>query len=82
MGIRVNAESMDRQLSLAGCDARRTLPSTRRCSPGSCPILWAAVSGSPPVHAAVGQRSIGEVRSSIWDEETRRICAERGVTLL
>ena len=25
---------------------------------------------------------IGEVQSSIWDEETRRICAERGVTLL
>ena len=22
-------------------------PSTRRCSPGSCPILWAAVSASP-----------------------------------
>ena len=25
---------------------------------------------------------IGEVQSSIWDEETLRICAEAGVTLL
>ena len=26
MGIRVDAESLDRQLTLAGCDDRRTLP--------------------------------------------------------
>ena len=47
MGIRVNAESMDRQLSLAGCDARRTLPFHKALLSGSCPILWAAVSASP-----------------------------------
>ena len=26
MGIRVDSESMDRQLTLSGCDARRNLP--------------------------------------------------------
>ena len=30
----------------------------------------------------LGKAHIGEVQSSIWDEETHRICREAGVTLL
>jgi aspartate--ammonia ligase len=30
----------------------------------------------------LGTAHIGEVQSSIWDEETVRICRERGVHLL
>jgi aspartate--ammonia ligase len=43
MGIRVNAESLDRQLTLAGCDERRSLPFHRCSSTTSCPLLSAAV---------------------------------------
>ena len=44
MGIRVSPESMDKQLTMAGCDDRRALPYRRRHRP------------EPPVHAAAGQR--------------------------
>ena len=30
----------------------------------------------------LGKAHIGEVQASIWDEETIRICEERGITLL
>ena len=30
----------------------------------------------------MGSAHIGEVQSGIWDEETKRICAEAGVRLL
>lgn len=28
------------------------------------------------------QTQIGEVQSSVWDEETLRVCADAGITLL
>ena len=30
----------------------------------------------------MGNAHIGEVQSSIWDEETVRVCAEKGILLL
>ena len=45
MGIRVSPESMDKQLTMAGCDDRRALPFHK-----------AVLNGEPPVHAAAGQR--------------------------
>ena len=30
----------------------------------------------------LGKVHIGEVQASLWDEETRRVCAEKGVILL
>ena len=30
----------------------------------------------------MGVAHIGEVQSSIWDDETSRVCAERGILLL
>ena len=83
MGIRVNAESMDRQLSLAGCDARRTLPFHKALLSGELPdTMGGGIGQSRLCMLLLGSAHIGEVQSSIWDEETRRICAERGVTLL
>ena len=80
MGIRVNAESMDRQLSLAGCDARRTLPFHKALLSGELPdTMGGGIGQSRLCMLLLGSAHIGEVQSSIWDEETRRIC---GVTLL
>ena len=30
----------------------------------------------------MGNAHIGEVQSSIWDEQTSRVCAENGILLL
>ena len=38
MGIRVDSESLDRQLTLAGCDARRSLPFHRMLLDGELPL--------------------------------------------
>ena len=83
MGIRVNAESLDRQLSLSGCDARRALPFHKALLSGELPdTMGGGIGQSRLCMLLLGSAHIGEVQSSIWDEETRRICAERGVTLL
>ncbi len=37
MGIRVSPESLDRQLTMAGCDDRRTLPFHKDVLAASCP---------------------------------------------
>lgn len=83
MGIRVNAESLDRQLSLSGCDARRALPFHKALLSGELPdTMGGGIGQSRLCMLLMGSAHIGEVQSSIWDEETRRICAKCGVTLL
>lgn len=83
MGIRVNAESLDRQLSLSGCDARRALPFHKALLSGELPdTMGGGIGQSRLCMLLLGSAHIGEVQSSIWDEETRRICAKCGVTLL
>ena len=47
MGIRVSPESLDRQLTLAGCDDRRSLPFHRMLLSGELPSPSAAASASP-----------------------------------
>ena len=83
MGIRVDAQSMDEQLSKAGADERRGLPFHRMVMDGTLPLTMGGGIGQSRLSMLLlGKAHIGEVQSSIWDEETRRICAERGVTLL
>ena len=83
MGIRVNAESLDRQLSLSGCGARRALPFHKALLSGELPdTMGGGIGQSRLCMLLLGSAHIGEVQSSIWDEETRRICAKCGVTLL
>ena len=83
MGIRVNAESLDRQLSLSGCDARRALPFHKALLSGELPdTMGGGIGQSRLCMLLLGSAHIGEVQSSIWDEETRRICAKCGVPLL
>ena len=83
MGIRVDAESLDRQLHLAGCDDRRTLPFHRMLLSGELPLtVGGGIGQSRLCMLMMGTAHIGEVQSSIWDEETARVCAEKGILLL
>ena len=47
MGIRVDEESLEKQLDLAGVPERKELPSKTRCCIRNCPIPSAAASDSP-----------------------------------
>ena len=83
MGIRVDAESLDRQLTLAGCDDRRALPFHKMLLNDELPLtIGGGIGQSRLCMLLMGNAHIGEVQSSIWDEETLRACAEKGILLL
>ena len=83
MGIRVDPESLDRQLSLAGCDDRRALPYHKALLRGELPLTIGGGIGQSRVSMLLlGKAHIGEVQASIWDEDTVRRCEEAGIMLL
>ena len=83
MGIRVDEAAMDRQLRLKGCDDRRELPFHKALLSGELPLtIGGGIGQSRLCMLMMGCAHIGEVHSSIWDEETRTACANAGIMLL
>ena len=83
MGIRVSPESLDRQLTLAGCDDRRALPFHRMLLGGELPLtIGGGIGQSRLCMLLLGKAHIGEVQASVWDPETLGACQEAGVILL
>ena len=83
MGIRVDSESLDRQLRESGCDDRRALPFHKMLLEDKLPLtIGGGIGQSRLSMILLGKCHIGEVQASVWDEETQRICAEHGVMLL
>ena len=83
MGIRVSPESLDKQLSIAGCDYRRELPFHRALLAGELPLTIGGGIGQSRVSMLLlGKAHIGEVQASIWDPQTIEACREAGVILL
>ena len=83
MGIRVNPESLDRQLTEAGCDNRRELPFHKMLLNGQLPLtIGGGIGQSRLCMLLLGKAHIGEVQASLWDEETKRLCKEAGIVLL
>ena len=83
MGIRVDEASLDRQLTLAGCNDRRELPFHKMLLAGQLPLTVGGGSGQSRLcMLLLGCAHIGEVHSSIWDRETVEACAKAGIPLL
>ena len=83
MGIRVTPESLDRQLSLAGCDDRRELPYHKALLNGELPYtIGGGIGQSRLCMLLLGSAHIGEVQVSVWDETTVKACKEAGIILL
>ena len=83
MGIRVDEESLDRQLTAAGCDDRRSLPFHKALLAGELPLtVGGGIGMSRLCMLMMGCAHIGEVQSSVWDEATKKACADAGVMLL
>ncbi len=83
MGIRVDEESLDRQLTERGCDSRRALPFHKMLLAGELPLtVGGGIGQSRLCMLMMGSAHIGEVQSSIWDEDTREGCKKSGIILL
>ena len=83
MGIRVNAEVLDRQLTAAGCDHRRELVYHKMLLAGELPqTIGGGVGQSRLSMLILGKAHIGEVQSSIWDKDTMEICKKNNIILL
>ena len=83
MGIRVSPASLDRQLTLAGCEERRKLPFHKALLAGELPYtIGGGIGQSRLCMLLLGSAHIGEVQCSVWDDETKRICREAGIPLL
>ena len=83
MGIRVDPESLDRQLTLAGCDSRRELPFHKMLLNGQLPLtIGGGIGQSRLCMLLLGKAHVGEVQASLWDEETKRVCKDAGIVLL
>ena len=83
MGIRVSPESMDRQLTMAGCDDRRALPFHKAVLSGELPYtIGGGIGQSRLCMLLLGSAHIGEVQASVWDQATHEACAKAGIPLL
>ena len=82
MGIRVDEESLARQLTERGCEERRELPFHKMLLNGELPLsIGGGIGQSRLCMLMMGCAHIGEVQSSLWDSETQRICEENGIPL-
>ncbi|MBR0446720.1 MAG: aspartate--ammonia ligase [Oscillospiraceae bacterium] len=83
MGIRVNAQSLDRQLTAANCDHRRSLPFHKMLLNDELPLtIGGGIGQSRLCMLMMGCAHIGEVQSSIWDATTIAECEKAGIRLL
>ena len=83
MGIRVDEEALERQLKIAGCEDRKELAFQKALLNGELPYtIGGGIGQSRLAMLMLGCAHIGEVQSSVWDEETVKACNEAGIPLL
>ena len=83
MGIRVDAESMKKQLAAANCEYRRALPYHKAILEDKLPLtIGGGIGQSRLCMLLLGRVHVGEVQASIWPEPMRAACAREGIQLL
>ena len=83
MGIRVDEETLLKQLEIAGCTERKDLPFHRDLLEGRLPYtVGGGIGQSRMCMFFLRKAHIGEVQSSIWPDEIRRECAKKKVMIL
>ena len=83
MGIRVDEESLARQLKIAGCEDRADMPFQKSVLEGKLPYTIGGGIGQSRICMFFLQRAhIGEVQSSIWPEDVIQTARKNGVNIL
>lgn len=83
MGIRVDEESLARQLKISGCEDRAELPFQKSVLAGELPYTIGGGIGQSRICMFFMQRAhIGEVQSSIWPDDVCEKAKQNGINLL
>ena len=83
MGIRVDKEALERQLAEHGKEERKSLYFHRRLIEGSLPqTIGGGIGQSRLCMILLHKAHVGETQSSIWPDEMRQACQEKGITLI
>ena len=83
MGIRVDEASLDMQLSAADADDRRGLTFHKMLLGGELPLTIGGGIGQSRLSMLLLEKAhIGEVQSSVWDDDTISACKMCGISLL
>ena len=83
MGIRVDAESLRRQLEISGFTDRAKLPYHRDLLDGKLPLtIGGGIGQSRMCMFFLRKAHIGEVQASCWPAEDVELCKKNGIELL
>ena len=83
MGIRVDEDSLARQLKLSGCEDRAKLPFQKAILEKKLPYTVGGGIGQSRICMFYLRKAhIGEVQVSIWPDEVREKCSKCGINLL
>ena len=83
MGIRVDKESLLRQLDLCGKQERKELYFHKKLLSGELPLSIGGGIGQSRLCMLFLQKAhIGEIQASIWPEDMRAQCAKAGIQLI
>ena len=83
MGIRVNKESLLRQLSLEGKEDRKSLYFHQKLLNDELPLsIGGGIGQSRLCMVLLHKGHIGEIQASIWPEEMRTACKKLGMQLI
>jgi aspartate--ammonia ligase len=83
MGIRVDEESLARQLKEAGCEERAELPFQKAVLDKTLPYTIGGGIGQSRICMFILRKChIGEVQASVWTPETEAKAQQAGVFLL
>lgn len=83
MGIRVDKETLNRQLALSGKEDRKKLYFHSRLLEGSLPqSIGGGIGQSRLCMILLHKAHVGETQSSIWPDDMRKKCKEEGMPLI
>jgi aspartate--ammonia ligase len=83
MGIRVNAESLRRQLEIRSCQERQELLWHQKLLGGQMPLsIGGGIGQSRLCMYFLRKAHVGEIQASLWPPAMVKVCAQNGIPLL
>ncbi|MBU3203634.1 aspartate--ammonia ligase [Clostridium algidicarnis] len=83
MGIRVDEKTLEKQLSIASCDYKRSLEFHKMLLEGKLPYtIGGGIGQSRICMYFLRKAHIGEVQASLWGEEMHKLCEKSNIKLL